>query len=288
VIRLRPVSMASPFLAAILVVAYRLGLWLIVVSTAALCVVLLRRHVRRQRQWLPALLAARALTPRGRPVAGGVDVITTELVVMSKGRPNVIERATELEHGDPDPNRWATSIDRLTVARHMLDDGSVVGVAHRRNSSWQAAAGWAALAAVALAAGVFTGSRWWLLPITLAYSAATVAWTEWREERHVDPALLAARAGMTEDAYGDDNDAEIAAGLAILAQGRPQPIRRSVGMVGDASLPHDAKARALRLLGMAAALLTKSGMARAATVGDMTTGLVTCVAAAATWWVTGR
>ena len=285
-IRLRPVSMAWPLLAAVLVVAYRHGLWLIVVSTVALCVVLLRRHVKEQRQWLPALLAARALAPHGRPRPGGVDVITTELVVMSKGRPNVIERATELGHSDPDPYRWATAINRLTLARHMLDDGSVVGVAHRRSSSWQAA-GWAALAAVALAMGVFTGSRWWLLAITFACSAATLAWTEWREERHVDPALLAARARMAEDASGDDNDAEVAVGLAILAQARPRPIRRSVEMVGQASLPHDARIRAQLLLGMAAALLTKSGMARAVTVGDMTTGAVTCVAAAATWWVTG-
>ena len=287
VMRLRPLHLLAPAVAAALVVSLRYELWLIVLGITALVVVFARRHVQDRCRWLPALLAVRA-TASAQPEIGdhAADAATVDLVVLAKGDLDVLDRAADLAHEEPDPDRWSMSIGRIASAHDLLGRRGVPGIVPARGTSAGHLLAWVVAATAALLGVAATSSGWWVIPLVVAYSGAMTAWTDWREEHHWRPALVAAAAQAEAASSDDEEKSSTAAQLAVLARGNVQSVRRALQMV-ERWHGHQSKQRqALVRLAMAAALLEQSGVARARSRGVAAGWALTGAIAAATWLVT--
>lgn len=283
-IRVGPIAMAAPFATGGAVLAARNDTWLPVIVLVAGAAVLTRRHIAEQRLWLPALLAARALPPEGAALERA-EFASVELAILSKGLPASLDHAVQLGHDDPDLQRWARSIDRLTRASHLLHTETALGVLPRRGASPKAVAVLVAAAGAALIAGAVTGSRWWLLPMTAVYAAALAMWTDWRDEHRVGPSLLARRASSDEVPACND-DRAVAVWLAAFAHGRVSPLQRSVALIETSDRAAEHKVRARRRLSMARDLLEQNGFARSRRASDVLAAAAAAASAGTTWWLT--
>jgi hypothetical protein len=262
-------------------------LWLILLGVTALVVVFVRRHVQERRCWLPALVAVRAVASTTPEIGDdAVDDATVELVVLAKGDLDVLDRAAELAHEDTDPHRWSVSIGRIADAHHLLQRGGVPGIVPFRGASVGYLLGWVVAATASLLGVAATSSGWWVIPLIVTYSGAMTAWTDWREEHHWRPALVAAAARSEAASSADEEECSTPAQLAALARGSVQSVGRAAQMV-ERWHGHQSKQRqALARLAMTAALLEQSGVARARSRGVIVGWAITVVIAAATWLAT--
>ena len=283
-IRVGPIAMAAPLATGGAVLAARNDIWLPVIALVAGAAVLARRHIAEQRRWLPALLAARAL-PTDGAAPEWAELLPVELAILSKGLPASLDHAVQLGHDEPDMRRWARSIDRLTTATHLLHTETVPGVLPRRGASPRAIAVLLAAAGAALIAGTATGSRWWLVPMTVGYAAALAVWTDWQYEHRAGPALLARLASSDEVPVADD-DTAMAVWLAAVAHGRLGPLQRSVALIDTSDRLAEHKVRARRRLTMATVLLERCGLARSRRAGDALAAAAAAASAGAAWWLT--
>jgi len=280
---------ASPLGATVLVISYRLELWLIVLGLVAFAAVLLRRHLEDRLIWLPALVAVRALgSMPHRPAGCGVEVETSsaELAILARGQLLVLDRAAELDHRDVEPDRWATSIGRLTVAHELLDQGRVPGVVRRSGTSGRQMGAWSAATTAAVVGSILTSSRWWLVPLAVGYTGAVTTWTSWRDERQWRPKLVAAASRSGGTAPHRDPAGGSAAELARLGRGRLGSIRRGMRAVEQWDGPERDKARAAQSLAMTAVLLKEGLLVRATSARVVVMWTLTLTAALATWLVT--
>ncbi len=286
--RLTLFQLFSPPAGALLAVSIRYELWLVVLGVTALVVVLARRHLLDRHRWLPALLAARALaTVRPEPSQDGVETGAPELAVLAKGRMPVLDRALQLAHREANERRWARSVGRITVAQQLLERGGVPGVAPTRGPSAALVAICSLAASASLLGAVITSSGWWLIPLIGTYAAAMVAWTDWREERHWQPALIAAAADQPSPAPRKPDDGRAAAALGVVARGQIASLRQAALLVEACDASTDEKRGASQLLHMATALLEASGVAPAARRRMATGWAATVMITGATWFITG-
>ena len=285
--RLRPLHLLAPAVAAALVVSLRYELWLIVLSITALVVVFARRHVQNRRRWLPAMLAVRAVAAATPEIGdAAVDAATVELVVLAKGDLGVLDRAAELAQAEPDPHRWSVSIGRIAGAHDLLGRGGVPGIVPARGMSPGHLLGWVAAATAGLVGVAATSSGWSVIPLVVAYSGAMTAWCDWREEHSWRPALVAAAAQAEAASPADEEEGLAAAQLAVLARGSVQSVVRASQMVERWHGHQNSQRQALVRLAMAAALLEHSGVARARSRGVAAGWAITMAIAAAAWLAT--
>lgn len=281
-----PIHVLGPFTGALFVVSLRHGLWLFVLVIAALVVVLARRHVQEQRRWLPALAAVRAIASTEETGTEPLDLTAGELAVLSKGHSEVLDRAADLAHQEPDPRRWSVAIRSITVARDLLRRERVPGICEGSSARGHRVILLVAATGVALVAAVLTASGWWLIPLVVVSVAAMVAWTDWREERDWAPAIIAASARNQEmQRLGDDG--VVAGELAALARGHLRVLRRAQRFVELWPGPVEDRTSASRRLALAVALLAASGLARAASRGAAAAWAATGVTIVATLVLTG-
>lgn len=261
-----PILVLGPVTGALFVVSLRHGLWLFVLAITALVVILVRRHVQEQRRWLPAFAAVRAVASTDEIGSDRLDLTAAELAVLSKGHVEVLDRAADLAHMEADSRRWSVAIRGISVARDLLRRERVPGISETPSAPAHRVIILAVATGVALVAAALTASGWWLIPLVIVYVAAMVAWTDWREERHWAPAIIANSARQLETQPPDD-DGVVAAELAALARGRLRVLRRAQRFVEQWPGPVEDKTAASRRLAMAVALLELSGVARAASRG---------------------
>ena len=277
-------SVVYALAAAAVVVCWRLELWSLVIGSVATVAVLARRALEQRRRWLPALLAARALSTLEE---ANRDPLSVELAVLSKGRTATVERAVELLHGEADPQRWGRATERLVVAGDLIARGRVPGVGERPPASPRALGVWCGLAMALLVGAVMTASRWWLIPLTIAFVALVLEWTELRDEGRWSPLRVAAQARSRPSAHGAPaSDQAAAVELAVLAHGHLRPLVRASRLVAASNRPAQAKARAEVRLRMAESLVVGSATARSPLWGLVCPCFGACAAAAVMWWVT--
>lgn len=277
-------SVVYPVAAGAVVVCWRLELWSLVIGSVAHVAVLARRNFEQRRRWLPAFLASRAITAveeRKR------DPVPVELALLSKGRTATLERAAELVHGEADPYRWARAIERLLVAGDLVARGSVPGVSERPPASSRALAVWCGLGTVLLGGAVMTASRWWLIPLTAAFVALILQWTELREEQHWRPLCVATHARSRPSAQAAPvSDQAAAVELAVLAHGHLPLLLRASQLVAASKQPARTRARAEVRLRMAESLVVGSATATSSVWRRVWPCCSAGAVAALMWWVT--
>ena len=266
------------------VVCWRLELWSLVIGSVATVAVLARSAREERRRWLPALLATRALLAVEQARS---DPVPVELAVLSKGRTATMERAADLLHGEADPKRWARATERLVLAGDLIARGAVPGVSERPRASPRALAVWCGLATVLLLGAVMTASRWWLIPLTVAFVALVLEWAELRDERQWSPLRVAAEARSRPSAHvSPASDQAAAVELAVLAHGHLQPLVRASRLVAACKRPAQARARAEVRLRMAESLVVGSAKAGSPVWALAWPWVSAGAAAALMWWVT--
>lgn len=283
---LRPSHALGPVTGALFVLSFRHGLWLFVIGIASLVVLLTRRHLQERRRWLPSLVAVRAIASTEQSGGDGTDITAAELVVLSKGHSEVLDRAASLAHQDGDSGRWSIAIASITVAGDLLRRGRVPGISEASGTSSSHVVLWGSATGIAFLGAVLTSSAWWLIALIVTYVRAVPLWTDWREERVWGPAMVAAAARHGPTQMGAADPSAVAAQLAALSSGHAQVLDRAQGLVEQWPGPAERKTSASQRLAMAAALLSVSGVGRATSRRAAVAWAATAVTVVATLVIT--
>lgn len=283
----RPIHVLGPVAGVLFVLSFRHGLWLFVIAIASLAALLVRMNIQERRRWRPSLVAIRAIAS-SQERDGDVDGLgAAELAVLSKGHPEVLERAAELAGQDADLRRWSTAVGGIVVARDLLQRGRVPGLSEMQSTRTYRPILWGTLTAAALLGAALTASVWWLMGLVPAYVRAVMLWADWREERHWGPAMVAAAARQRQTPPIRHEDRVVAAQLAALALGNVRILARARRLVVQWPGPLEQRSSASRRLDMAETLLEVSGLATAASQRTAVTWAVAAFALAATLVMTG-
>jgi hypothetical protein len=258
-VRRRPALLWWASLAAVMMLAWLLELWLLLLGCAAGTITVIRFRRWHRRTVLPAIIAgaAAARPPGACPTIAMEESATLWLAVLCGGRPQWLRRAIQLV-GRMEEDPWAVhvAISRLEAAETTLSQGRILGLAPRRTRlapEWRVAL-WGILAVGLLILAHVKGT-WWLLPTALALTGASASLTELEQSR-VAPRILAEEA--LRELRCDDGETSPPQ-LALLAGGDPQVVRRAVWLLETARWDVPRREAALHQLRAAKAMTSEVG-----------------------------
>ncbi len=247
------------FGAALLAVAWSLGVWLVVLTLCSAGAVLTRQRLLARRG-LPVRLAAWAVyAPCGpRPPVALEHALAADLAAVSQGHLESLQRAQAvLAESVDDPWHRALGEERLAAAHDLVTTGALVGI-RRRDSARGRLRGFGAPVALILllAAGAMSQALWWLFPIGLVHALLSLECVALYERRRALPELLASLA-LPDPIRGlfIMREEDVARSLVALANRDPVVIHRarcllaSTGQQPHARRRLEAAERLLRLDG---------------------------------------